>query len=121
MSPQNLNYLSVPFWHMFQRPRFYASPSCQPAQQYGCQSAPTFENRTVSGDGSICDLFEVIGARGETLIPPPSLQINEQLAVGDFTDGKTNKASQGATKSKVPYCLPGCAFYASGNQRLQSS
>ena len=117
-SPQNLNYLSVPFWHMFQRPGFYASPSSQPPQQYGCQSTPAFENRTTSSDGSICDLFEVIGARCETLISPPSLQVNEQLPVRDFTDGKTNKASQGATKSKIPYRLPGCAFYATGNQRF---
>jgi len=118
MSPQNLNYLSVPFRHMLQRPGFDASPSSQPPQQYGCQSAPAFENRTTSGDGSICDLFEVIGARCETLISPPSMQVNEQLAVRDFTDGKTNKASQGAAKSKIPYRFLRCAFYATGNQRF---
>lgn len=118
ISPQSPGYLRVPFWHMLQRPGLYATPSGQPSQQYGCQSAPAFENRATSGDGPVCGLFKVISVRCKTLISPSGLQINEHLAARNLTDGKANQVSQGAPKSKIPDRLLRSAFHATGNQRF---
>jgi hypothetical protein len=118
ISPYSQGYLRVPLWHMLQRPGFYSPPSGQPSQQYGCQSAPAFENRAISGDSSVCHFFKVISVRCKTLISPSGLKFNQHLAAGDFTNRKANQVSHGATKSKVPYRLPRSAFHALGNQRF---